>query len=430
MEKIEAQLKKITPELSMHESAVLWSRIEGNLSPRHARSPKRNPRTRRSLFRIMTAGTVIVGLLGGSVITAYASESLPGDTLYSAKITIERAQIALAPVEKKKDLQLAFADRRMKEVTAVLADIEEEESTSVVSPDPTLMAVALPTPEVALFSAPGVPEEAITPISEPVATMAMTASDVPENNRETTQDARIAKSRSMPVDDTPAPIVVSASAPREAIQEEKINTKQGKRWKNLDKKKKAITVAIKELERSRKELQKSGATSTSDRVDEVIVGLTELNTTGTTADDSFVERMKQREEEISPVEIREEKSESEVEKKEEEHEATLAPKEEAPVQLSVDASIETEEEIEEVKARNSERKKRFQAQVINVEGRPISGLWKGETKGKRVPVCFDSGKALRELLVPEKDISKYLEHGFTRGECPEVATTTLPADED
>ena len=148
MEKIETQLKRLSPELSMHESQVLWSRVESHLLPRGSRVPQKSKRP-RSLFRAITAGLVIVGLLGGSVVTAYASEALPGDTLYGAKITIERAQIVLAPIEKKKDLQLAFADRRVKEVAVVLADIEED---SVGPTDPTLMAVSAPSTEVATMA--------------------------------------------------------------------------------------------------------------------------------------------------------------------------------------------------------------------------------------------------------------------------------------
>jgi hypothetical protein len=300
MEKIESQLKNITPGLSMRESEVLWSRVEGGLTPRMAKHSKRS--SRRSVFRIVTAGSLILGLLGSSVITAYASESLPGDTLYPAKITIERAQILLAPETKKKDLQLAFADRRVKEITQVLADVEED----TPSMEPALMAVTVPAPTEGAESAAMVSMEtgegAGAP-TEPALMMMKVADTESLSSNDEHKDASLARMG------TADAVALQSATPEATLmmapstQELQFNDshqattveRQKRKWKNLDSKKRALNVAIKELERAQKDLEESGAIQKSTEVGSVIVNLTELNDHGTTPDDTFIEKIQRNE---------------------------------------------------------------------------------------------------------------------------------------
>jgi hypothetical protein len=416
MEKIEAQLKRLTPELSMHESQVLWSRVESRLSPRGAKSPKRSTK-RRSLFRAITAGLVITGLLGGSVVTAYASEALPGDTLYPAKITLERVQITLAPDEKKKDLQLAFADRRIKEITAVLADVEEEPGMAEES---MLMAVSAPAPEVATFALSMPAEgEVVSEQADLFATKsAPSTNDAPVPESEGASMARTAVMMDPPADVQAVALSETVVAP---VQEE---VKHGKRWKNLEKKKKALSAVIRELERSRKELEESGATSTSERVDEVIVNLTELNDTGTTLDDGFVERVKNSQVEVlTPrVEVESEPQEDEDSRenrgKRESFFQKIEPIDGAGAVILSDAGDVTPEvmkELQEVKQRNEERKKRISRDTKEEKTR---GNRTGGDDESRVLICFQHNGEMRELEVRPRDLPRFEEGVVAKGPCP------------
>jgi len=409
MEHIETQLKKLTPELSMHESQVLWSRVEGQLSPRGVKAPKR--RGRRFFFRAITAGFVILGLLGGSVVTAAASEALPGDALYPTKITIERAQILLSPQEKKKDLQLAFADRRIKEVSTVLADVEEE--TSELSM-PALMAVSLPSPETASVDSSAPSEVDLGDAQESVMMMrSISETDSAQGGeREKNRVPAMAKS---------AISQAETSTQGETFALSAGDAGQVKKWKNLDKKKKALTAAIRELERSRKELEQSGATSTSERVDSVIVNLTELNMTGTTADDGFVEKMKSHgddmlkedgdepKEDVPQGETRESSYLRDVDRTQQVGVAVLA--------VGEDGINETQREIEQVKNRNEERRKKLQQ---DIRERQANIREEREREEKRIPVCLDRGGMVQELLILEKNISDYTSRGFLLGPCSPV----------
>jgi hypothetical protein len=407
MEPIETQLKKLTPELSMHESQVLWSRIDAQLSPRGAMSPKR--KVKRSLFRAVTAGFVILGLLGGTVITAYASEALPGDTLYPTKITIERAQILFSPEQKKKDLQLAFADRRMKEVSAVLADVEEEPSDL---PVPTLMAVSLPAPEE-VSVASQIPTEGRSG-GQSVNTMMKTISSpdvAKKDGRKTEEQLRTT---------TPGTPTIESTTQEGASTVPEV--KQVKKWKNLENKKKALAVAIHELERSRKELEQSGATSTSERVDSVIVNLTELNSTGTTPDEEFVEKIKNHGNDMLKQEDEKKVLPNEDQSDKKSHDSSFLPsvnrtKQTSAVVLGVgeETLSATQQEIDQVKVRNEERRKKFQQNLLEQQTRIGEVKDSGE---KRVPVCLHKEGEFHELLVLEKNLSHYANPGFTLGSCP------------
>lgn len=422
MEQIETQLKKLTPELSMHESQVLWSRVDEQLSPRGVKAPKK--KGRRSLFRAATAGFVILGLLGGSVVTAYASEALPGDVLYPTKITLERAQIMFSPEVKKKDLQLAFADRRVKEVSTVLADVEEEPSDN---PIPTLMALSEPTPQVVRVASEISSEEHSLAVEANSFLKTVPFPDsVEKETGKTEEQPRMQKSAILPTE-------TSTEERGQMLPTQQV--KQIKKWKNLENKKKALSAAIRELERSRKDLERSGATSTSARVDSVIVNLTELNTTGTTADEGFVERMKNHEVDVLQKNTKDDDSSKyEEESDEDRRESSLPPsiKRETSVGaiiLGVDSVVlgETQKEMEEVKVRNEERRRKFQQ---DIRSRQIKIEEQKNGEEKRVPVCFNQSGESHELLVLEKNLSRYTERGFILGAClPPISLDPTPTSD-
>ncbi len=72
-------------------------------------------------------------ILGGGAATAYASNAKPGDILFPVAIAKEKTQILFAgSTEKKKALQVRFAQRRLAEVRelASLAESSEEDASS------------------------------------------------------------------------------------------------------------------------------------------------------------------------------------------------------------------------------------------------------------------------------------------------------------
>lgn len=63
---------------------------------------------------------IFVLILGSSVTTAWADRSLPGDILYSVKITTEKVQISLTPdKEAKTKLKVEFAGKRIQEAKQI-----------------------------------------------------------------------------------------------------------------------------------------------------------------------------------------------------------------------------------------------------------------------------------------------------------------------
>jgi hypothetical protein len=107
----------------------VWARLAPRLS---ARRPSARPvwPVLRPAYALASLAVVVV--LGLGTTTAYASEAaLPGDVLYSVKLGLERAQLALSvtPVGDS-DLIERFADRRVEEIEALTArgrwrDVEE-----------------------------------------------------------------------------------------------------------------------------------------------------------------------------------------------------------------------------------------------------------------------------------------------------------------
>lgn len=91
------------------------------------------------------AGMVGVLILGGSAATAYASNAKPGDVLFPVTIAKEKAQIFFAgSTERKKALQMRFAQNRLAEVRelASLAETSEVDSPGSAIATGTSIAVS------------------------------------------------------------------------------------------------------------------------------------------------------------------------------------------------------------------------------------------------------------------------------------------------
>lgn len=77
----------------------------------------------RMLFQpAVTMMTMLVVFVGSSLMVNAAFYSLPGDSLYTMKITLEKAQLALTPNEVNKvELKVEFAQKRIAEFDKVVA---------------------------------------------------------------------------------------------------------------------------------------------------------------------------------------------------------------------------------------------------------------------------------------------------------------------
>ncbi|MCR4311799.1 MAG: DUF5667 domain-containing protein [Candidatus Uhrbacteria bacterium] len=89
-------------------------------------------------FVLMTSGWLTT--------VSAAADSLPGDPLYSIKLVTERAQIQLASLDRKAVLHTEFAERRLKEVSAL-------QNQKAVDINPTLVRVAVDAYKQELASA-------------------------------------------------------------------------------------------------------------------------------------------------------------------------------------------------------------------------------------------------------------------------------------
>lgn len=85
-------------------------------------------------MRAAFATVLVVGVIfsGSFVAVSAAQTSLPGDTLYPVKLSVEKAKIGIAfSQEKKAILQLAFAGTRLEEVSRLLEGKEEERAENI-----------------------------------------------------------------------------------------------------------------------------------------------------------------------------------------------------------------------------------------------------------------------------------------------------------
>jgi len=96
---------------------------QSDRSRQHARKAKDRVTVRRhSIPRILVTAIVVIGLLfGGTVSTAAASsDSLPGDTLYPVKTSIEDIKLVFADDEGDVELNVQYAQNRVEEMQALV----------------------------------------------------------------------------------------------------------------------------------------------------------------------------------------------------------------------------------------------------------------------------------------------------------------------
>jgi hypothetical protein len=100
---------------------------------------------RSSIPRILVTAIIVIGLLfGGTVSTAAASsDSLPGDTLYPVKTSIEDIKLAFADDEGDVELNVQYAQNRVEEMQALVeADRYEDIPIAVQRYENNIAALA------------------------------------------------------------------------------------------------------------------------------------------------------------------------------------------------------------------------------------------------------------------------------------------------
>ncbi len=78
---------------------------------------------------VMAGAFSVAVIASGWMTTVRASDSLPGETLYSVKMITERTQLKLASLDRKAVLHTEFAGRRLQEAS----DLQEESTDDLVS---------------------------------------------------------------------------------------------------------------------------------------------------------------------------------------------------------------------------------------------------------------------------------------------------------
>jgi hypothetical protein len=106
---------------------AMAARLQDASHPAHASTPRKGIGTRmRLIFASKLIGLVLVAVLGitsiGSSVALAASDSLPGDALYPAKLMVEelRMRVAGGP-EEQLELSLDLADARISEIETLAA---------------------------------------------------------------------------------------------------------------------------------------------------------------------------------------------------------------------------------------------------------------------------------------------------------------------
>lgn len=79
---------------------------------------------------------LVLGVFMGSSLTVVAAfNSRPGDTLYRAKIALEKTQVAISSSERKPELQASLVKKRVEEIQGIVAreDIQPEQRKQTIS---------------------------------------------------------------------------------------------------------------------------------------------------------------------------------------------------------------------------------------------------------------------------------------------------------
>ncbi|MCP6719300.1 MAG: hypothetical protein KJI71_03655 [Patescibacteria group bacterium] len=214
---IQKKLKMVKPEkLTQNEKNVLWAKIEENIEPGlsiiFGLSPK-----------FIFAAFSIVALIGGSAATVAASDNAkPGDILYSIDIAAEKIQLVFSTSKKKDDLRIKFAKERIKEVKIVLSFSDSDDSDSI-----------------GVFSDQN------------------TTSSLPGGSTSTDQQ-----------DATSTP-------PEEETEDDGDDDKEKKQFK-FEKAEAALTIALSQLEETKKKLEEKGNSIAVAAINQIILELTGL----------------------------------------------------------------------------------------------------------------------------------------------------------
>ena len=176
-------------------SQSLWSRLIGWLSNRPNHHPDREeikmstPKSRIAFTTIAVILIVLVFLSGGSAVTALAAQSaLPGDALYPVKMTLEQTRLSLSrDAANRAQLQLEFAERRLEEIEALIAEGRYQNISAATLEFQTYINNALAETDTISKSDPARAAELVLQISDSLSRFAHAlsamASNVPEPAR-------------------------------------------------------------------------------------------------------------------------------------------------------------------------------------------------------------------------------------------------------
>jgi hypothetical protein len=146
---LEKKLRAVRPKpLTMKEKNLLWSNIEKEIE---ASKIKTSSSARdilgwnltRFKKKFILVPALIVALLGGGTITAFASDQAkPGDALFPVDLAIEKLQIIIAPKTKEAELRIKFAKERFEEAKIILATLEKDYTNTTSSKSATATSTA------------------------------------------------------------------------------------------------------------------------------------------------------------------------------------------------------------------------------------------------------------------------------------------------
>jgi hypothetical protein len=118
---LEAVSELKTPETFIGSLCVFLGLVP---SKKIKKDPTMNTSSRRFAFStVMAVLLAALILFGGSGVTVFAAQSsLPGDTLYPVKQTVENTRAAaISGADEKAELELAYAEQRLEEISLLIA---------------------------------------------------------------------------------------------------------------------------------------------------------------------------------------------------------------------------------------------------------------------------------------------------------------------
>ncbi len=145
---LEKRLKQIKVKpLTVAEKESQRRYLLSNLPPQKAIAKQFLLLNTRVMAQIIL---VILIVLGGSIATVKAADNAkPGDLLFPLDRALEEVRVALAPADKKVELELEFAQERVEEVAALAEELSDQPVGSTQPQTTTSTdAMATPTPTI------------------------------------------------------------------------------------------------------------------------------------------------------------------------------------------------------------------------------------------------------------------------------------------